>query len=195
MRSPYRLPKTISLSRKNRKDRKRWRNRNQLVKFDLKSGLAQPVTYGYHNVYLSDISEDGKYLLVMKSESRLTERPTTVYSLYRIHADNFEVDTLVTKDGFMDGAQFSPDGKQVLLQGSPEALGGIGNVVPEGRVPSMVDKQLYLMDIRTRQVKPMTKEFNPCVSSVKWCKAERTGRIQLRPHLHAQHENTEDCPL
>ena len=149
-----------------------WRNRNQLVKFDLKSGLAQPVTYGYHNVYLFDISEDGKYLLVMKSESRLTERPTTVYSLYRIHADSFEVDTLVTKDGFMDGAQFSPDGKQVLLQGSPEAFGGIGNVVPEGRVPSMVDKQLYLMDIRTRQVKPMTKEFNPCVSSVKWCKAD-----------------------
>ena len=72
----------------------------------------------------------------------------------------------------MDGAQFSPDGKQVLLQGSPEAFGGIGNVVPEGRVPSMVDKQLYLMDIRTRQVKPMTKEFNPCVSSVKWCKAD-----------------------
>ncbi len=145
-----------------------WRNRNQLVKFDLKSGLSQPITYGYHNVYLSDISRDGKYLLVMKSESRLTQRPTTVSSLYRINAEDFSIDTLVVKDGFMGSALFSPNGTQVLLQGSPEAFGGIGNVVPEGRVPSMIDQQLFLMDVNTKHIKAMTRNFNPNVSRMTW---------------------------
>lgn len=155
-----------------------WRNRNRLFKYDLATGMLQPLTFGYNNVYLSDISQDGRSLLVSKNYERLESRPTTLTSLYRIRlleeAPYYEVDTLVTGDGFMSGAQFSPDGRQVLLQGSPEAFGGVGNVVPQGRIPNMFDYQLYVMSIDGIQegmvpvVHPLTRDFHPNVQHVVW---------------------------
>ncbi len=57
-----------------------WRSRSYLAKYDLASGILQPLTFGYHNVYLNDISADSRYLLIGKSEERLTKRPTTLNS-------------------------------------------------------------------------------------------------------------------
>lgn len=144
-----------------------WRNRTGLAKFDLKSGMLQPLTYGYHNVYLSDISQDGKYVLMMKSENRLTSRPTTLFSIYRMAIDDLSIETIVEKDGFIGGASFTADGKGILLQGNPECLGGIGKNVKEGQTPSMIDNQLYLYDITTKNITPLTKDFNPNVGNVK----------------------------
>ena len=112
-----------------------WRNRTNLAKFDLNTGILQPLTYGYHNVYPEDISQDGKFLLFGKSESRLTKRPTTVMTLYLMNLETLETQILIDKDGFINGAQFSPDGKQILLSGSPEALNGIGKNVKPDQIP------------------------------------------------------------
>ena len=149
-----------------------WRNRSRLSIYDMKTHTLQPLTFGHHSTTLNDISRDGKFLLVTKSESRLTQRPTTLNSLYRINVETLEVDTLVCRDGFLSGANFSPDGRQILLTGSPEAFGAIGNVVPEGRIPSMIDQQLYLMDLGTHRITPVTRDFNPNVQSVGWCPAD-----------------------
>ncbi len=149
-----------------------WRNRSKLVRYDIKTGLMNQLTYGFHNVSLADISEDGKYLLFMKHESCLTERPTTVSSLYRLDLHTLHADTLVSKDGFMSAAAFSPDGNQVVLCGSPEAFGGIGMNVKDGQIPSMIDNQMYIMDIDSRQIRPLTKFFNPSVQSVHWNKTD-----------------------
>lgn len=145
-----------------------WRNRSYLAKYDLTTGLMQPLTFGYHNVWAADISNDGRYILMMTSESRLTKRPTTLFSLYRLDVHTLQAECLVDKDGFLSGARFSPDGKQVLLSGSPEALGGIGKNVKEGQTPSMTDGQLYLLDIADKKVTPLTKEFNPSVQRATW---------------------------
>ena len=37
-----------------------------------------------------------------------------------------QTDTLVSRDGFISRASFSPDGKSVVVMGTPEAFGGIG---------------------------------------------------------------------
>ena len=74
-----------------------WRNRSNLAKYDLASGILQPLTFGYHNVHLNDISADSRYLLIGKSEERLTKRPTTVNSLYRLNLNDMSVETLVEK--------------------------------------------------------------------------------------------------
>ena len=145
-----------------------WRNRSSLAKYDLKSGMMQPLTFGYHNAWGSDISQDGRYVLVMTEESRLTQRPTTLRTLYRLDVQTMQVEVLVEKDGFMGGAQFSPDGTQVLLTGSPESFNAIGKNVKEGQTPSTVDTQLYLMDIASKQITPLTKHFNPCVQRAVW---------------------------
>ena len=149
-----------------------WRSRSYLAKFDLASGVLQPLTFGYHNVYLSDISADSRYLLIGKSEERLTKRPTTLNSYYRLNLNDMSVETLIEKGEFLNGAQFSPDGKSILVTGSPEAFGGIGKNVEEGQIPSMIDTQLYLMTLADKKVRPLTKNFNPNVQSVDWSKAD-----------------------
>lgn len=149
-----------------------WRSRSYLAKFDLASGVLQPLTFGYHNVYLNDISADSRYLLIGKSEERLTKRPTTLNSYYRLNLNDMSVETLIEKGEFLNSAQFSPDGKSLLVSASPEAFNGIGKNVEEGQTPSMIDTQLYLMTLTDKKVRPLTKDFNPNVQSVNWSKAD-----------------------
>ena len=152
-----------------------WRDRNGIAIYDLATGVASPVTFGNRNVYLQDIAPDSRHLLLSVSESRLSKRPTTLFSLYSLNLDTMQADTLVNKDGFIGSAAYSPDGKKVLLSGSPEALGGIGKNLPSDRIPSMTDQQLYIIDVATKQAKPATRDFNPSVGSFRWSNAD--GRI------------------
>ena len=157
-----------------------WRERSNLAKYDLASGILQPLTFGYHNIYLMDISADSRYLLIGKSEERLTKRPTTLTSFYRLDLGSMnassattpKVETLIEKGEFLNSAQFSPDGKSILVSASPEAFNGIGKNVEEGQTPSMIDTQLYLMTLSDKKVRPLTKDFNPNVQSVNWSKAD-----------------------
>lgn len=157
-----------------------WRERSNLAKYDLASGVLQPLTFGYHNIYLMDISADSRYLLIGKEEERLTKRPTTLTSFYRLDLGSMnassattpKVETLIEKGEFLNSAQFSPDGKSILVSASPEAFNGIGKNVEEGQTPSMIDTQLYLMTLSDKKVRPLTKDFNPNVQSVDWSKAD-----------------------
>lgn len=164
-----------------------WRDRSYLAKYDLATGVMQPLTFGYRNVWTADISNDGSRILAMTSYTRLTERPTTLYDLLLIDLQTLQADTLVKGDGFINSAKFSPDGKTIAISGSPEALGGIGKNVKEGQTPSMYDYQLYIMDLAERKITPVTKEFNPNVGSWEWSSydnkiyftAENTDLISL----------------
>ena len=157
-----------------------WRERSNLAKYDLASGILQPLTFGYHNIYLMDISADSRYLLIGKEEERLTKRPTTLTSFYRLDLGSMnassattpKVETLIEKGEFLNSAQFSPDGKSILVSASPEAFNGIGKNVEEGQTPSIIDTQLYLMTLSDKKVRPLTKDFNPNVQSVDWSKAD-----------------------
>jgi len=149
-----------------------WRNRSYLAKFDLKTGLMQPLTFGYHNAWAMDISADGRYVLMMTSQSRLTQRPTTLNSLYRLDVQTMKAELLVEKDGFLGSAKFSPDAHQILVTGSPEAIKGIGKKVKEGQIPNQYDYQLFLMNLADKQVTPLTVDFNPSVQQVVWSKVD-----------------------
>lgn len=145
-----------------------WRNRTYLARFDVKTGVCQPLTFGYKNVWATDISSDGRYILMMTSNHRMGKRPTTLFSVYKMDVQTLQVEELVKDDGFLTNAQFSPDGRQVLLAGTPECLGGIGKNVKEGQTPSMIDNQLYLMDLQSKQIEPLTRTFNPNVMQTVW---------------------------
>lgn len=145
-----------------------WRNRSYAAKYDIETGVMQQLTFGYHNSYISDVSVDGQYALLYVNQERLTQRPTTVSSLYLLNLQTLDAELLIDKDGFMGGASFSPDGKQILLSGSPEAFDRIGMNVKEGQTPSLTDQQLYIMEIASKKIRPMTKNFDPCVQSHEW---------------------------
>lgn len=145
-----------------------WRNRTVLQKYDIKSGLLQPLTFGCHSTHLLDISRDGRYILYMVASPRLTKRPTTLFSVYRMDLQTMTTEEIISRDGFISSALFSPDAKSIVVMGSPEAFDGIGKDLPEGVIPSMVDNQLYRVDCQSRTVTPLTKRFNPSIENVIW---------------------------
>lgn len=147
-----------------------WRDRNSLVKYDLQTGVSQPLTFGHHSVSLLDISRNGRFALLMTSKKRLTKRPTTLRTIIQLDLQTMKGDSIVVDDGFVVDGKYSPDGKMIAVVGSPETLDGIGKNVPEGRIPSAYDYQLYTIDLTTRKVKALTRDFNPSVGSVQWAK-------------------------
>ena len=149
-----------------------WRSRNYLVRFDVASGVAQRITFGSKGQYLADISADGTRLLIGTSYSRLSRRPTEVGDLYIMDARTLRADTLLQCQGFLGRAAFSPDGKQILITGTPESFDRVGCQLPPDKTPSMTENELFLYDIATRKVTPLTKDFNPSIGTAVWSKAD-----------------------
>lgn len=145
-----------------------WRDRNKYAIYHRNSGVLQPLTHGYHNHYVSNISLDGTKLLISESEDRLTARPTNLQTLYVLEVNSLECDTLVSRDGFIAGGIFSPEADKVLVLGSPEAFNRIGCTLPDSVIPSMYDYQLYMIDVKSKEVTPLTRDFNPSISSYDW---------------------------
>ena len=141
-----------------------WRKRSYLCKYDRATGLTQRITFGHQNTYLEDISADGTRLLIGTSYSRLAKRPTEVGDAYVMDARTLKTDTLFVCEGFLGGGTFSPDGRQVLFNGTPEAFNRIGCQLPADRTPSMTEGELFFFDIATRQVTPLTKDFDPSLN-------------------------------
>ncbi|MGN1259996.1 MAG: prolyl oligopeptidase family serine peptidase, partial [Alloprevotella sp.] len=149
-----------------------WRDRNTLLRYDLGTGLTQQLTFGYAGAQLQDISPCGRYLLYSVGRRRLTARPTTLYSLFRLDMQTMKTDTLVSNDGFFKDAAFTSDADHLYMTGSPEFLDGLGKNVPEGRIPSMYDYQLYALTVG-ESPKPLTKDFNPSVKNCAWSNADK----------------------
>ncbi len=149
-----------------------FRTRRYLARYDMASGLTQRLTFGSQSAWLMDVSADGRKLLVGSSRSRLTKRPTTVTDVVVMDALTLQTDTLLQAAEFLGEGHFSPDASQVLFTGNPEAFGRIGCVLPPEVTPSMTEYELYLFDIATGQVKPLTRDFDPSVSSLQWSVAD-----------------------
>jgi dipeptidyl aminopeptidase/acylaminoacyl peptidase len=149
-----------------------WRTRTYPARYDLTTGQMQPIAYGYHNAWITSLSADGKKALLTTSASRLTQRPTTVFSLYLLDMQTLQAEKLVDNDGFFTDAALSPDATEVLLAGSPEAFGGIGKNVREGQTPSMMDVQLYRMTLKDKKMTALTRDFNPNVQHFEWSPAD-----------------------
>lgn len=146
-----------------------WRTRSFLHKYDLTTGLLQRLTYGHTATHLNDISADGRYLLFSSTKPDLTKRPFGTTCLYKMDLQTLQVDT-VLKDAFISYAQFSPDGKLLAIAGSGETFDSIGlNILP-GQTSNLGDGQLFLYNPASREVKAVTKEFNPSIQSFVWNK-------------------------
>ena len=149
-----------------------WRQRGYLCKYDIATGMNTRLTFGTKGEYLHDISLDGKKLLVASSYSRLSRRPTTVTDIFIIDAQTRQVDTLFTGESFVGGGHFSPDASQILFEGTPEAFNRIGCQLPADVTPSMTENELFLYDIASKRITPLTKDFDPSISSVHWSWAD-----------------------
>lgn len=144
------------------------RNRNYLVKYDLNTGIFERITYGTCSVYLNSISPDGKKLLCISRKPNITEYPFSLNSLIEIDLATLKADTLIREDAYLNSAVYSPDASQLLLIASPEAFGGIGKNCGSLPIANGFDTQAFLMNLSTRQITPITRDFNPSVEFIQW---------------------------
>ena len=157
-----------------------WRNRSYFSVIDVKTGVRRQITTGLRSTG-GTMSNDGKLLYISVSDDVANERPYYFTMGMLMNLETGKVDTLFHRDGFVRDAQFSPDSRKLLFTGTPEAFGGIGNVCPEGMIPNNYEYELFLMDLDTKKIEPITKELDPSISSVHWSLADN--------HLYAVCEN------
>ena len=148
------------------------RNRYYLVKYDVASGVSERLTYGTNSVYLNDISPDGKKLLCSASEPAITQWPFYKSSLFELNLSTLQVDTLIAHDPGFKGSFYSPDGNQLVITGGPAAFGGIGQNCGTQPIPNDFDTQAFIMDLSTKKIKPITRDFNPSVEPLSWNRAD-----------------------
>lgn len=144
------------------------RGRSFLAKYNIANGASERLTFGNHSTYLQDISPDGKHLIYSTSKDNITQRPFSLSSLYQVNIETLKVDTLFFEEQFLGGATYSPDGKQLLLTASPEAFGGIGKNCGSHPIANSYDTQAFIMNLATRKIQPITKDFNPSVGLLQW---------------------------
>lgn len=153
-----------------------WRNRSNLSLIDVKTGATQMLTSGTMNTS-GQISDDGKKAFIQTFFDDVTLRPFNFSSGYIMDLTTSEVDTLYSKDGFISGAQLSPDASKIAFIASGEAFGGVGNTCPEGMVPNTYEHGLFLMDVATHRVVSLTRGFNPSVTNMQWSRSD--GQIYI----------------
>lgn len=145
-----------------------YRNESFIYRYDINTGLAQQLTFGSHSTTMNSISSDSRQLLFSVSQETITERPFRQSSMYMLNLETMHVDTLWTDEPFAYRASFSPDNKSILITGAPEAFGGIGLNVNEGQIANSYDTQAFIMDLSTKKIDPITKDFDPAIDRSVW---------------------------
>ena len=151
-----------------------YRNRRNYSLYDIETGITTPITKGSRNIYVT-ANRDASRFLISVREEQLTERPFEFSDLLLFDLSTGKTDTLVRHDGFVGSYQFSPDEKYVAITGSPEAFNGLGNTLPKGVTPSSYEYELFLIDLDTKEVRCLTRDFDPSVTSFQW--SEQDGQI------------------
>lgn len=143
-------------------------DRSFICVYNPSTGLSQQLTFGAHSTYLQDISFDSNQILFSISDEDLTKRPFNYTSMFKFDLNAMTIDTLWYKEGFAHGASFSPDGKKILIMGAPEAFNGIGLNIDEGQIANSYDRQLFIMDLATKKIDAITKDFDPSIDRAVW---------------------------
>jgi len=147
-----------------------FRNRSFLHKIDLSTGEIIQLTAGNLSSSLQDIKPDGSTILFSTTRMDYSEVPFHKQNLYELDL-NINNLTTVWEDKLYSGyCQYSPDGNKLLVQGGPECFGETGVNVSEGRIPNSYDSQLYIYDLATKVVEPITKSFDPAIGDAYWSK-------------------------
>jgi dipeptidyl aminopeptidase/acylaminoacyl peptidase len=148
-----------------------YRDRTFMYMVNVTNRKKQRLTAGLLSTSLNDISGDGRKLLFTRSEPDYTRRPYSKTEFFILDLDDFKADSLF-KSNFSGRGRFSPDGKKLLITAGPEMFGDIGTNVPDGMIPNDYDTQAYIYDLQTKNVDPITKFFDPEISSAVWSKTQ-----------------------
>ncbi|MDR3366363.1 MAG: prolyl oligopeptidase family serine peptidase [Prevotellaceae bacterium] len=143
-------------------------DRRYLYRYDLETGVNRRLTYGKHTTSLNDVSRDSRYLLFTVSDEQITERPFRKSTLLMMDLKTLKVDTLWKDEKYAGAASFSPDGQKILIEGAPEAFGGIALNVPQGAIANSYEGEAFIMTLPDRKVTEISKNFDPSIERTAW---------------------------
>lgn len=145
-----------------------WRNQTNLYHYDVMTGIHTQLTAGNLSTSLHDINNDGSKIIVSQSTRDYEVRPYSKQIMMEINLKDFTVDTL-WNDSFGGSAQYSPDGKTLLVTGSAAMFDGTGRNLPKKMIANDYDTEAYLFDIENKSAKCISKDFDPNIARVTWC--------------------------
>ncbi len=149
-----------------------YHTRTFLYQLHVPEGTSRRLTAGLLSTSLSSIHHSGRKILYLRSHENYEERPYGKIEYVILNLETMETDSLFMLN-FGGMAQFSPDGDRILISGGPSDFDGLGVNVPDTMIANDYDTQLYLYHRRTGDVEPVTRNFDPAVSSARW---DETGR-------------------
>jgi dipeptidyl aminopeptidase/acylaminoacyl peptidase len=144
-----------------------FRSRSVLYRLSMPGGTRERLTAGDLSTRRNDISPDDKKLLVSRTLIDHKVRPYSQTELSVLNLDTLQT-SVVWKGSWLTSAQWSPDGKSLLMLGGPSLFGDLGVNVRKGMIPNEYDIQAYRFDLETRQTFPLTRDFDPSVDQAFW---------------------------
>lgn len=157
-----------------------WRQRSFLYLLNVPEKTKRRLTSGLLSTELNSISPDSKKLLFSRSREDYSQRPYSKTEVFILDLLSHKIDTLWTASWF-GGAQWSPDGKKLLVTGGPSLFGKLGVALPDSIIPNEYDTQAYIYDLTTKSVDPISRTFDPAIGQAMWS-----------PYDHAIYFNTTD---
>ncbi|MDT8309025.1 MAG: prolyl oligopeptidase family serine peptidase [Bacteroidales bacterium] len=147
-----------------------WRNRTQLFLLDFDIGIPVQITHGNLTSSLYDISKDGSSILIGQSYPDFEERPYSKGHLFNYHIDTDRLDTVWYDKSYGGYVSYSPDGKKLLVVGSPVMFGktGAAALQHEHDVHNDYDSQAYLYTLENNEVVSLTQDFDPKIIQARW---------------------------
>ncbi len=144
-----------------------WRDASYFVFID-PSGKRRRLTVGGQSVTLLDIRFDGGAMVLSRTLYGSTERPYFTTELLEVDLGSLEQRLLSTFKWF-GAATYSPDGKTLLVTGSPLLFGELGNASEPHTIANEYDTQAYLMPVEDpAAVRALTRDFDPAILGATW---------------------------
>ena len=153
------------------------RDRSYIMRYDLRSHVSMPLTYGGSTTFIYSMTRDGSKMLYGSSQQTPDRYPFYNMTLVQMDLNTLECDTLIRNmEATVNNAIYSPDGKQLFITAGVAAFDGIGANFGDHEIGNDFDAQGFIYDIASRRARAVTRDFDPALGQ-KSVWNEKDGKI------------------
>jgi len=148
----------------------RWsgdRDVSSLHQVSVPDGIVRRLTAGDLSTSLQDVAADGATLLFTRNLRDDATWPFRRTELVELDLESLEVEVLATEPWGL-GARYDRSGERIAITGPPQAFAGVGLAVDDDVEANFYETQLFLMDRDTKNVRPLSRDFDPQINAVAW---------------------------
>lgn len=150
-----------------------WRDRGSLFDVTLADGRVRRLTAGGTATTAAGFSPDSKRLLVIRQIEDVSQRPYSRNELWVLDRATL-LGTKVRDSGWMVSAQYSPDGKKILIVSGPSEFGDLGRTTPQGTIANDYEGELYVFDPESGLADCLSRDFDPSISAAYWNRHDKS---------------------